>query len=253
VIPGGEKEVSVSWDVPADSSNSHEIFAVVDPDLAVDDRDRSNNTASKFAVLPDVGVKNSWSTELSPDSVMLIARIANTGVTAAKHVTVSWRIGSREGTEIGSDLIGTLACGGFYEASCVWDVDGVFDSSDYVKVFGVVSSASGVPDFDERNNTFSLLVNNPGPEGMLADLSSYILQQVAWDNIDAEMEVSLLAKVNAAIAALNRGNPNDAKVAMNDLKALINQVEAQTDKKIKPDAAAAIIERANAIITALGG
>jgi hypothetical protein len=253
LIPGGADEVSVSWDVPADSSNSHEIFVVVDPLLAVDDRDRSNNTATKFAVLPDVGVKNSWSTELSPNSVMLIARIANTGVTAAQDVTVSWRIGSREGTEIGSDLVGTLACGGFYEASCVWDVDGVFGSSDSVKVFGVVSSASGVPDFDERNNTFSLLVNNPGPEGMLADLSSYILQQVASDNIDAEMEVSLLAKVNAAIAALNRGNPNDAKVAMNDLKALINQVEAQTDKKINPDTAAAIIDRANTIIAALGG
>jgi hypothetical protein len=95
---------------------------------------------------------------------MLIARIANIGVTAAKRVTVSWRIGSREGTEIGSDLIGTLACDGIYEASCVWDVDGVFDSNDYVKVFGVVSSASGVPDFDERNNAFSLVVDNPSPE-----------------------------------------------------------------------------------------
>jgi hypothetical protein len=91
------------------------------------------------------------------------------------------------------------------------------------------------------------------PETMLAGLRTYIQQQVALGNIDAEMEVSLLAKVNAAIAALNRGNPNDAKVAMNDLKALINQVEAQTDKKIKPDTAAAIIDRANAIITALGG
>ena len=90
------------------------------------------------------------------------------------------------------------------------------------------------------------------PETMLAGLRAYIVEQVGL-GIDAEMEVSLLAKVDAAIAALNRGNPNDAKVAMNDLKALINQVEAQTDKKIKPDTAAAIIERANAIITALGG
>jgi hypothetical protein len=40
---------------------------------------------------------------------------------------------------------------------------------------------------------------------------------------------------------------------MNDLKALVNQVEAQTDKKIMPDVAAKIIDRANAIITALGG
>jgi len=89
------------------------------------------------------------------------------------------------------------------------------------------------------------------PETMLAKLRAYIQQQVAL-GIDAEMEVSLLAKVDAAIAALARGNANDAKVAMNDLKALVNQVEAQTDKKITPDVAKEIIDRANAIIAALG-
>jgi hypothetical protein len=91
------------------------------------------------------------------------------------------------------------------------------------------------------------------PEMMLSQLRAYILQQVALGNIDAEMEVSLLAKVDAAMAALARDNPNDAKVAMNDLKALVNQVEAQTDKKITPETAAEIIQRANAIIAVLGG
>jgi predicted metal-binding transcription factor (methanogenesis marker protein 9) len=65
--------------------------------------------------------------------------------------------------------------------------------------------------------------------------------------------VSLLAKVDAALAALDRGNPNDAKVVMNDLKALTNQVEALVDKKITPEAAAEIIQRANDIIAELGG
>ena len=90
------------------------------------------------------------------------------------------------------------------------------------------------------------------PEAMLAGLRAYIVEQVGL-GIDAEMEVSLLAKVDAAISALNRGNANDVKVVMNDLKALVNQVEAQTDKKIMPDVAAKIIDRANAIIAALGG
>ena len=90
------------------------------------------------------------------------------------------------------------------------------------------------------------------PEIMLAGLKAYIQQQVAL-GIDAEMEVSLLAKVDAAIAALARDNPNDAKVAINNLKALVNQVEAQTDKKITPETAAEIIQRANAIIAVLGG
>jgi hypothetical protein len=189
LIPGGANDVSVSWDVPADSNNSHEIFVVVDPCLAVDDRDRSNNTASKFAVLPDVEVENSWSTVLSPKSVILIARVANTGVAAARHVEISWRIGSGEGMEIGSDLIPTLACGGVYEASCVWDVNHAFDSNDYVKVFGVVSSAEGVPDFDERNNAFSLLVNNPSPANPPVSDAGPDQTVYAW--IDGMAEVTL--------------------------------------------------------------
>jgi len=91
------------------------------------------------------------------------------------------------------------------------------------------------------------------PEAMLDGLRAYIVEQVGLGNIDAEMEVSLLAKVDAAISALNRGNANDAKVAMNDLKALVNQVEAQTDKKIDAGVATVIIERANAIVASLGG
>jgi hypothetical protein len=90
-------------------------------------------------------------------------------------------------------------------------------------------------------------------EDMLVELGGDIEEGVALGTIEAQMAVSLMSKINAASAALARDNPNDAKVAMNDLKALINQVEAQTDKKIDPDTADAIIEQANAIIAALGG
>jgi len=189
LIPGGANEVSVSWDVPADSSSSHEIFVVVDPCLAVDDRDRSNNTASTFTALPDVEVENAWSTELSPNLVMLVARIANTGVTAAKHVTVSWRIGSQQGTEIGSDSISALACGGAYDASCLWDTNGVFDGNDYVKVFGVASPANDVPECDKRNNVFSLLVNNPSPESHPLAEAGPDQTVYAWINGIAEVNL----------------------------------------------------------------
>ena len=87
---------------------------------------------------------------------------------------------------------------------------------------------------------------------MLARLRSYILQQVALGNIDVDLEGGLLDKVDAALETLASGNPNNAKPAMNNMKALINQVKAQTGKKIEADAAAAIIVRANAIIAALG-
>jgi probable HAF family extracellular repeat protein len=90
------------------------------------------------------------------------------------------------------------------------------------------------------------------PPILLAGLALFILDEVDSGNIDSELEGSLLVKVDAALSALDKDNPNAAKVAMNDLKALINQVEAQVDKKITPEAAAEIIQQANAIIVALG-
>jgi len=91
------------------------------------------------------------------------------------------------------------------------------------------------------------------PADMLAGTGLFIMDEVDSGNIAPELEVSLLVKINAALAALDKGNPNAAKVAMNDLKALINQVEALVDKKITPEVAAEVIQRATAIIVVLGG
>ena len=93
----------------------------------------------------------------------------------------------------------------------------------------------------------------PGtPLNQLGNLAKLIDYSVAAGGIAPEMRRSLLAKINAAIAALDRGNPNAAKPAMQNLKALILQVRAQTGKKITPDAAEAIIGRADRIIALLG-
>ncbi len=91
------------------------------------------------------------------------------------------------------------------------------------------------------------------PAIMLARLALFIMNEVDVGNINTELEGSLLVKIDAALAALEKGNPNDAKAAMNDLKALINQVEAQVDKKITPETASTISQRAKDIIAALGG
>lgn len=91
------------------------------------------------------------------------------------------------------------------------------------------------------------------PAVMLDGTALFIMDEVDSGNIAPELEGSLLVKINAALAALDKCNPNAAKVAKNDLKALVNQVEDQTDKKITPEVAAEIIQRANAIIAVLGG
>ena len=110
----------------------------------------------------------------------------------------------------------------------------------------------------------SLAAPSTGPVPMLEDLGLCISDQVAQYQepippdveligIAPELEASLVAKVDAALAALAKGNSNDAKVAMNDMKAVVNQVLAQTDKKISIEASDSIQRRADAIISALGG
>ena len=94
----------------------------------------------------------------------------------------------------------------------------------------------------------------PGtPGNQLSNLAKLINYSVASGGIAPEMQTSLLAKTNAAIATLLQGNPNATKTAMQELKALVNQIEAQTDKKIAPAVAAELVTRANRIIVALGG
>lgn len=71
--------------------------------------------------------------------------------------------------------------------------------------------------------------------------------------VDPDLETALLAKVNAALAALARNDKASAKTAMNDLKALVSQVEAQTGNKIDAATATEIIADASQIIAALAG
>ena len=112
-----------------------------------------------------------------------------------------------------------------------------------------VSDSSG-----NTSNAQQKVTVEPGtPLNQLSNLVKLINYSVASGGIYPEMQTSLLAKINAAIAALVQGNASASKVAMNDLKALVNQVEAQTDKKITPSVATEIIIRANRIILALGG
>lgn len=112
-----------------------------------------------------------------------------------------------------------------------------------------VMDIGGLTDTDEVTITVVL----PSATSQLHDLTEAIILNVDVGVIAPELMSALLAKVDAAIAALLRDDKNSAKVAMNDLGALINQVLAQVDKKITGEAALEIIARAEAIIAALDG
>jgi WD40 repeat protein len=93
------------------------------------------------------------------------------------------------------------------------------------------------------------------PKKMLTELMLFIMSEFYLGNIGAELAWDSLVNVQAALAALDSGDGDGVQAAMNDLKALINQVKTQTDSQVTPETAAEILQRADEIIiiVALGG
>jgi uncharacterized repeat protein (TIGR01451 family) len=111
--------------------------------------------------------------------------------------------------------------------------------------FPIGATAVGCAAFDSRGNegqaTFKVTVR--GAADQLGDLEAYVAQNAAGPG------TSLLTKIQAAIAAVNAQNNANA---CGDLKALINEANAQSGKKLTAGQAATIVGDANRIRAVLG-
>ncbi|MBZ0300365.1 MAG: hypothetical protein K8J31_11510 [Anaerolineae bacterium] len=91
----------------------------------------------------------------------------------------------------------------------------------------------------------------PGHEGnTIASLAECVSHAASEGHItNAGIAKSLLAKLNAAQSALDRGQPS---VAINTLEAFIREVQAQAGKHIHLEHAGHMVEHARRVIAALG-
>jgi uncharacterized repeat protein (TIGR01451 family) len=151
MIGGATQQVSVSWAVPVGAA-SHSIHVVVDPTQSLADRDRSNNSLSLTAVLPDLTVEGSWNNEVGTTSFSLVAQVANQGVIPSDACALSWRLEDHNGEEIGRSAVGPLAPGQSAPVIFLWNTSGRQFASPYVAVYAVVDSTNSVLEFDETNN-----------------------------------------------------------------------------------------------------
>jgi hypothetical protein len=75
-----------------------------------------------------------------------------------------------------------------------------------------------------------------------------LINRLVGHGIASQMQQPLLAKLNAALAAIAAGNTAEAK---NDLQSFINLVSAQSGKKIDPAIAAQLIQYASDLLASL--
>jgi hypothetical protein len=126
-------------------------------------------------------------------------------------------------------------------AAYIYDSDLVVHTADgrYFKARLLLNGYSACLFYQE------LLPNDPST--MLTDLKGFIASPTAGA-VDPQIGAALTAKANAALAALDKGK---TRTALNNLNALLNQVKAQTGKKISQAAADEISGQVEAIIAAI--
>jgi len=87
------------------------------------------------------------------------------------------------------------------------------------------------------------------PESLILDL----INGLQYLDLGRSTETSLLVNLNNALDKLEDNNPNNDVAAVNNLQAFINQVKAQTGKKIPEFEAGVMIEAATNIIDKIQG
>jgi hypothetical protein len=129
-----------------------------------------------------------------------------------------------------------------------WTVSGPPSTHARIRVVGT-SLYTNAPVLGVSEHEF--VIFDGSPINQLLDLEELLQDEVAAGRVAPEIAPGLFAKVDAALATLMRYSRNSARTAVNQLNAFVNQVAAQTNKKITADAAAALVEKANSIIAAL--
>jgi hypothetical protein len=147
VLVGGDSAlVSVGWTVPV-STEAHDIFVVVDPDLVQDDCNRANNTASVGVMLPDLTVPSLSSKAVGLHNVITV-RVANEGTVRAANVDVALHGVDELGPVLGTASIPEILPGRYYDVSFKWaDVP-----EGRQTCCAIVDEGDNIEEFNENNN-----------------------------------------------------------------------------------------------------
>jgi len=152
LAPGAVEELSIPWTVPTDP-DPYNLHVVVDPDLDFDDRNRDDNTASVWTVLPDLAVETCWASGVDDSNVTLVTQIANHGVIPTGACEVVWRDGGAEGPVIGQVTVESIVADGMRDVTYLWN-RGKAGTVEFESVYVEIDTGGTVRETDEMNNTY---------------------------------------------------------------------------------------------------
>jgi hypothetical protein len=148
---GHTELVEFTWNVP-DTLSPHRLVMVADPDMTLEDRDRSNNNEAIWAVLPDLAVVTGQNEKAGKSSVTLTTRLENKGVIPNGAFEVSWRLGNSEGEEIGRSQVPGLLVGSTYDCIIEWMPGRTSANGNFAAVVSVIDPDRTCIELTRDNN-----------------------------------------------------------------------------------------------------
>lgn len=155
LISGGFRDIVFQWPVPP-VIHPMEMYVVFDPWMFIPDRDRSNNTASKWMLLPDLEIITGTSEAFAENQLLVSVRIKNSGSVRTGSFSVTFHLDSRNGPEIGRITIDELAAGATYDASVILQLIGIKEDRKFVTIHAIADAEDSVREWSEDNNTLAV-------------------------------------------------------------------------------------------------
>ncbi|QOX79861.1 DUF1566 domain-containing protein [Trichlorobacter lovleyi] len=191
--PGAVQTVTVPWTTPA-GTTPLTVYAVIDPNSAIDTLNRANNVISSPLAQPDLSIRNITWEKLAATKYSMIVTVANIGGTASAASTVTLHNGSSTGPVIATLTVPTLQRFASVDLAYIWDASATIQP--YYTVVGMVDEANLIAESDELNNSFTAVL-----DGNLQDISVLPNPLSGTANI-GQTSTALLTIRNAGTAPL---------------------------------------------------
>lgn len=156
LLAGKSTDVSVSWSVPVDG-NAHRLYVVVDRDLSVDDRDRSNNTGNIWVLTPDIAVDTPQLVGTAGTQMIVQSKLSNISQYPAPAVPWEIRLNNASGTLLGSGTTDPVVAGASTIISATFDTSGLSGQS--ATIYVVADPQQTITDSDRSNNVSTSVVD----------------------------------------------------------------------------------------------
>jgi hypothetical protein len=186
---GDTYDVSLTWKIP-ETTSTIEIYAIIDPDGTIQDRDRTNNIDSMHLAMPDLSIyRSSW--EKIGDSLYSVtARVRNNGPLAAGETTLKFRKDNPDPERDPLQINNIPSLGPYhtYDLNLTYHTEG--QVLENLIIYVTLDEEKSVEEFNEDNNVERIVIVRDTVAPVIQLPDDIVVEATSPDGAKVEYEVT---------------------------------------------------------------